>query len=111
MKRETHTTERDWQFTDRAKRIGRGVAGAALTGVVAIGVANITNAERDTKTVPTQTEIAETGDTLWDMADDVKNVEDRREVVRWMKDNNPNLADGLDAGESVDVPLDAEDIE
>ena len=111
MKRETQKTERTWQLTERAKNIGRGLSGVALTGVVALGVSHAASGERDAPVVPSHTETAQTGDTLWDMAGDVKNVDDRREVVNWSETNSPDLADGsLDVGDEVSLPDDAKDI-
>lgn len=111
MKPETQKSERDWQFTERSKRIGKGVASVALTGAVALGISNIASAERDAKPVPTQTDIADHGDTLWDMTDDVKNVEDKRDVIDWAENHSPDLADGsLDSGDEVVMPVDAKDI-
>ena len=111
MNRETSNNERNWQFTDRAKKIGRGVTGVVLTGVIAAGIGSMArgaSGEAESQDIPTRTEVAHTGDTLWDMTDDVKNMDDKREVIDWVEDNSPDLADGtLDAGDTVVLPQDA----
>lgn len=98
--------------TERAKRIGKGLlASAALAGLLTAGLSQTGGAERETRDIPTQTDMAEPGATLWDMTGNVKNVEDRRDVIQWAETNSPDLADGsLDVGDEVITPLDAKDL-
>ena len=63
------------------------------------------------KEVPTSEVAVVPGDTLWDIADNVDNIDDKREVIDWMQEHNPVLDDGLHVGEKIKVPVDAEDID
>lgn len=96
------------------RRIGAGAAAlitvASTYGVVKSG-ADYLHSSSDTQNVPSRTETANPGDTLWDMSDEVKNVDDRRKVIDWMEKSSPDLADGsLDVGDHVTIPLDEKDL-
>lgn len=94
------------------RRLGAGAA-AAVTLLSVTGKASMDylHSEPTHQDIPSRTEIANPGDTLWDISKDVKNVEDRREVTNWMEESSPDLADGsVDVGDEVVVPVDAKDL-
>lgn len=97
-----------------ARRLGAGAA-VLITAVSGYGTIKSSmdymNSDRDSRDIPTQTETVVPGDTLWEMTDEVKNVNDKRPVINWAEKNSPDLEDkSLDVGDEVVLPVDAKDI-
>ena len=84
--------------------IGAVAIGAVLFGGGAVLVDATTPDYRFSK--KTHTEVAHPGDTPWSIASNIKGADqiDTRLVVEYLIETNPNLSDGLQLGEAVEVP-------
>ena len=84
--------------------IGAVAIGAVLVGGGAVLVDATTPDYHFSK--KTHTKVAHPGDTLWSIASNIEgaNKIDPRVAVSYLQETNPNLSDGLQLGEAVEVP-------
>lgn len=82
------------------------VAAAALALTAAAGVGYAANqANTPDFSEQTHTEVVKTGDTVWDMADSIENIDgSKREAVDKIQKLSPDLQDGVDVGDIAIIP-------
>ena len=85
------------------------IIGAVAIGLVLfVGGAKLVDAARPDYgfSKKTHTEVAHPGDTPWSIASNIEGADqiDTRLVVEYLIETNPNLSDGLQLGEAVEVP-------
>lgn len=98
----------DWQWTPLARKLGATAAGFALSAGAALG---ITHAAESPEMNGNVVKIAQPGDTLWDMTDEIPGVDagNHREVIHQVEKNSADLDDNsLDVGDKVNLPTSIE---
>ena len=93
---------------ERTRKFKQIIGAVAIGLVLFVGGAKLVDAARPDYgfSKKTHTEVAHPGDTPWSIASNIEgaNKIDPRVAVSYLQETNPNLSDGLQLGEAVEVP-------